>query len=956
MPSEVFEIIFRNLVPCIMKKQDFSQAEEWLKRAVNDLEKPERAELIKTVFIELFCAKCFALADKLHAMLPPGCPFPDYQSLRDKYAAQIEQEAEAKRRELEAEAKRREREAEAKRCELEAEAKRQQALNELKKAMDEDFLGVHELFTQKWKDHLPEEVFHHELKTFVQFWFKENLPPSAIQPDDEQALAIAAGRRDTLVVARAGSGKTATIVNRAFFLQQHCRIDPEHILLLAFNKKAAKEMQERLKNLTQTPWPHVMTFHALAWAMVRPGEDILFNEDDNGRLHAVVQEVIDDQLRNPDILNEIRKLMLARWRSDWEQREEGGFNKTGSEFLQYRRSLSRETLGGEHVKSYGEKSIANFLYEHDLGYKYEHPHTWDDRIYRPDFTHFFGRGGIIIEYFGLMGDPDYDAQIKEKRSYWQNRPDWRLIEITPADVARDDFETWFSQSLKQLGVFCNRLSEEEIWKRARKRAIDRFSKAVAGFISRARKRCMDVDDLRRLVADHKCKTSVENMFLDRAVPLYANYLDRLQKTGEDDFDGLLIRAVRRISDGNTGFNRKSGHGDLAKMEFVFVDEYQDFTKLFYNLLDEIRKHNQDARFFCVGDDWQAINGFAGSDLVFFLDFEQCFEDADRLNLSTNYRSCAPIVKMGNSLMASRGEQEARAHRKDRGKVLLADISEFLPTDYERESLGRTDAAFHRIAADCLINTNSIIFDHLVDRDQAKDIVLLSRTNHLPWASKGLDSENGHGLNRLSKAIKKQLPEEQRPCVRVSTTHKFKGLQGCMVIVVDALEGRYPLIHSDWVLMRVFGDTLEKVIDEERRLFYVALTRAEDVLIVVTDTGVRSPFLSGIDIGPTLEWDKLPKVTGDGSRLSLMVGNAEGRGSSPTFNIKDHLKANGFEYVSSVWESWRKSFGAKDFNIETFLTGCSWYESADGIEVRVCNEDGDVRERYLVQQGSYYPLN
>jgi len=207
-------------------------------------------------------------------------------------------------------------------------------------------------------------------------------------------------------------------------------------------KKAAAEMKERLEELSQTTWPHVMTFHALAWAIVRPEEDILFNEDANERLHAVVQEVIDDQLRNPEILNEIRELMLARWRSDWERLEEGCYDKTGPEFLRYRRLLPRETLRGEHVKSYGEKVIANFLFEHNLGYKYEHPHRWDDCVYRPDFTHFFGRGGIIIEYFGLKGDPDYDAQIEEKRSYWQKRLDWTLVEITPAHVARENFDAW----------------------------------------------------------------------------------------------------------------------------------------------------------------------------------------------------------------------------------------------------------------------------------------------------------------------------------------------------------------------------------------------------------------------------------------------------------------------------------------------------------------------------------
>lgn len=927
----------------------------WVKRTIEDLTEDTVKYTISDVFNSLFSLEKFDIADDFFETLPLHTRPSDYQKTRAFHLARIAKELEQRKRVEESSIREKE-ERERRQREIErTENLRQQAIGQLREGMVNSFLDVHELFSSKWKKHLKEDEFHDELKAFVQSWFKENLPPSTperfiIIPDDEQALAIACGKRDTLVVARAGSGKTATIVNRAFFLQRHCGLDPQQILLLAFNKKAAEEMKERLEDLTQRAWPHVMTFHALAWAIVRPEEEILFNEDANERLHAVVQEVIDDQLRNPEVLNEIRELMLARWRSDWERLEEGGYDKTGPEFLQYRRSLPRETLRGEYVKSYGEKAIANFFFEHDLGYKYEHPHRWDERIYRPDFTHFCGRGGIIIEYFGLKGDPDYDAQTEEKRSYWQKRPDWTLLEVTPADVARDDFETWLRQSLEQLGVSCNRLSEDEIWERARQRAIDRFSRAVTGFILRARKLCIDVDDLERRVSGHQCETPVEEMFLRRSVPLYASYLDRLRETGEDDFDGLLARAVHFLSTGNTGFNRKSGHGDLGKMKFVFVDEYQDFTELFFQLLSGIRAQNPLARFFCVGDDWQAINGFAGSDLAFFHGFEGCFDGADRLYLSTNYRSCEPIVEIGNSAMAPLGGRPARAHRKDRGKVLLADISVFLPTDHEREVFGGSDAAFHRIIADSF-NSGSSIFDDLVDMEQAKDIVFLCRTNHPPWVSKGLDGEDGHGLIRLSKAIKKQLPKEQRPRVRVSTTHKFKGLQGCLVVVVDALEGRYPLIHPDWVLMRIFGDTLQKVIDEDRRLFYVALTRAEDVLVVVTDAGEPSPFLEDVDIGTTLKWDTLRKVTGGGSRLVIMVGNADERSSSPTFNIKDHLKADGFRFVSTDWPSWRKSLSAEDFDIKSFFSRCSWSGFADGVEIRVCSEDEDVLERYVAQQGS-----
>ena len=79
------------------------------------------------------------------------------------------------------------------------------------------------------------------------------------------------------VIARAGSGKTSTLVNRAIFLQKQCGVHPSEILLLVFNRKAAQEITDRLKKYLPNDMPHVMTFHALAYAIVHPTEKLLFN-------------------------------------------------------------------------------------------------------------------------------------------------------------------------------------------------------------------------------------------------------------------------------------------------------------------------------------------------------------------------------------------------------------------------------------------------------------------------------------------------------------------------------------------------------------------------------------------------------------------------------------------------------------------------------------------------------
>ena len=127
--------------------------------------------------------------------------------------------------------------------------------------------------------------------------------------------------------------------------------------------------------------------------------------------------------------------MLAHFRGDWDRIIEGCYDKSKEEFLQIRRSLPRESLRGEYVKSFGEKVIADFLFEHDIVYKYELNHWWSGINYRPDFTIFqTPKSGTIVEYFGLKGDTDYDEMSENKRAYWDGKKDSTSIEFSPHDI------------------------------------------------------------------------------------------------------------------------------------------------------------------------------------------------------------------------------------------------------------------------------------------------------------------------------------------------------------------------------------------------------------------------------------------------------------------------------------------------------------------------------------------
>lgn len=1027
-----------NIRGCLEKYRDLKGAKEWLLRATTDLTDDQFAALLQSASDWLTESRSHQdLAEELFLLLAVfdrdgdaerRRQFADAKrrSVAERKAKEAREEeervrAEARRAanaehgraqrlrlqaEQEARAEREQRrqidERQSKQREevrRQTEAKKADLLIELRKLFRTNFLEVDSYYKSSCADVIPIHEFEREKALFVRSWITENTPEkkgaTKSIPDDEQSAAIAALHGHIQIVARAGSGKTTTLVNRALFLIKHCRVPSGDILILAFNRKAALEVRRRILTLIadtadaalaaeisrrvcdagqhkqidrgdieasavdliaerlNITLPHVMTFHALAYALVHPEESLLYNsaEGESQGLSRAFQQVIDDHLRMPTFKSEIRELMLAHFREDWARIVEGRYDQSKEEFLRFRRSLPRESIRGEYVKSYGEKVIADFLFEHDIQYKYERNHWWSGINYRPDFTIFkTDKSGVIIEYFGLKGDTDYDDMSERKRSYWESKKEWELIEFCPSDIARstgiDAFLDLVKARIEDHGIPCIRLPEDEIWHRIRDRAIDRFTSACVGFIGRCRKNSLSPLSLRALIQTHAPISPVERMFLALANRLYGAYLDRLSATGEDDFDGLMQRAAKAVNSGATTFQRKSGTGNLASMRYICIDEFQDFSDLFHRLLCAIRRKNPLVELFCVGDDWQSINGFAGSDLRFFDDFEKYVGESRRLYISTNYRSSKAIVALGNALMTRLG-RPAVSHKGTAGMVLVSDLNKFEPSLIEKQ----------RHSGDIITPAVSrLVRKALAD---GIDVVMLCRRNALPWFVNYQDKVGGEGpgLARYLDLVRSFFPTGVKERLSISTAHKYKGLEKPMVIVLDAVARSYPLIHPDWVFSRILGDSPEKIAKEERRLLYVALTRAVDTLVVITEGQSKSPFLEELERRHPLKainWADYPAIRGQTTQLIVKIGNQEGRGGTPTFAIKDCLKGSGYVWQGAKWPGWEKSFPAEGFKAET-LKSEVWAKSADGVDIRIFDDAEALVAQFVIDGGKWHCL-
>ena len=186
-------------------------------------------------------------------------------------------------------------------------------------------------------------------------------------------------------------------------------------------------------------------------------------------------------------------------------------------------------------------------------------------------------------------------------------------------------------------------------------------------------------------------------------------------------------------------------------------------------------------------------------------------------------------------------------------------------------------------------------------------------------------------------------------ISISTAHKYKGLEKSVVIVLDALERNYPFLHPNWVFNQILGDTKEKIVEEERRLFYVALTRAINKLFIVTIGSQKTPFLTNFVQNP-VNWERFPPIKKNNYHLIVKIKSQKGKGVNPTIEIKDFLKANNYQW-NSVGRCWEKTFLVTSFKLND-LQKELWVGTAKGIEVTILDEQNSLLAKYYVNSGNW----
>ncbi len=374
---------------------------------------------------------------------------------------------------------------------------------------------------------------------------------------------------------------------------------------------------------------------------------------------------------------------------------------------------------------------------------------------------------------------------------------------------------------------------------------------ASSFIARAGQKYSSEHGLKELCGeiDNYCHKYQDNedycskIWLHRVcLAAYEDYLLALNFP-KIDFNILMARATRILQ-----ANAKQENPTIKNVrhyKYIMVDEYQDFSLLFLNIIQALRSNCPAAHLFAVGDDWQAINRFAGSDVDYFINFAKYFpDDVINIPLMTNYRSDKRIVENANNYMLKNyNPQATRAvpFSKHSGKIKRLNCAKikFDESDLREDALG--DARYQKaLAESCGGKPNEFReaakllkqVATLMKKHRKEQILLLHRHNFTSFAKVSL--ENFVQALKIYLLDQNIFTEEQfNAQVRAMTMHKSKGLESDIVILLELNRDQVLGQHPHATTFELFGDNLATEKADQHRLLYVAMTRAKHKLYVLT---------------------------------------------------------------------------------------------------------------------------
>ena len=627
----------------------------------------------------------------------------------------------------------------------------------------------------------------------------------------QQCEAILYDEINNLIIAGAGTGKTSTLMGKVGYILEKLLAQPDEILVLAFTDKAAQEIAARIKNKFQKDI-NVRTFHSLGKHIIQSqgkSPSVSKMANDEKAIHDFILECFIDLMGDDNISSLITKYMLfylVPYRSKFSFESEG-------QYINYIKNYDLRSLKGEKVKSNEERLIANFLFQNQINYEYEAKYKFETttkefKQYKPDF--YLTDYDIYIEHFGVNREnnpPNYVDKIKylegmnwKREIHKKNKTN--IIETFSYEFDDGSIFNKLSVELEKHHITLKPLREKDLFDKLKEEGYtNQLIMLLSRFLVLYKSMQIKIKDLY-----NKSQVNVDKMRFYAFIKLFDKilhlYQEHLSNSNEIDFNDMINDATNLIKEGKY----------ISPFKYILVDEFQDISYSRFCLLYELKNQRKDCKLICVGDDWQSIFRFAGADLSIMTSFEKYFGYTKKSILQHTFRFGQPILDLSTDFILSNPNQIKK-------KLLSEDTGIDKPVKMHFVSKG----SIFKVLQSILNEINNE-----VKSDKAK-VMLLGRYK--------LDKPNPEYF----KSIKKAFPNLS---IEFMTVHKAKGSEADYVIIVNLRSGKYGFpceIADDPILNLVMIDSDDYPNAEERRLFYVALTRAKRRVYMIVDISEPSSF-------------------------------------------------------------------------------------------------------------------
>ncbi len=668
-----------------------------------------------------------------------------------------------------------------------------------------------------------------------------------------QRLCIVDDSYRTLVIASAGSGKTTTLLGKFVFLLKEGLATPREILVLAFNKAIQQEIEKEIKCLVPLEYhPEVHTFHGFGLKLNERAEgrkkvDRLAESSSDGLLDtANVRMIIEKAKSKYPRIEE----WISLFRALCPHHQIEHFAKNPSEYEEafgtypYKRESFRSTRDRDFpdqripslderywVRSQQELAIINYLIIRGVKVEYERPYP--EGSITPDF--YYPEIDLWHEHFAIRRDGTsffvgYEERYHQKMKFYKQQGRDFLFTYTYEYNEGTILKKIF-RKLEEKGISFVPPPEEIIEKRINKLYSDDTYTLIAKCIKLSKANDFSergLSDRLDLLPDRTRSRLFKLFFL----PLLETYKLILRENSTIDFEDMILRPTRHL--------RRAGRKSLlpCRYKYVLVDEFQDISRSRKNFLAGIL--DPETRLFVVGDDWQSIYRFTGSNSMVMKEFREsgsplAFEDwmsgregqsymPQEYKIQETFRNCKPISDVASEFIQKNPAQIRKSVRARQPQEHTPAINVCSAERYDNENLKK-------------------VLDLISRTDKVKGVSILGRKN------REIEVINPKDLMGYRSDLK----------ITKGTIHRAKGLGNDIVIVVGMDSGMkgFPNYVGEDPLISIFlppSDGYQN--SEERRVFYVAMTRAKEKVFLVNQSLQPSSFTNEVmnickDLGVSL---------------------------------------------------------------------------------------------------------